>query len=749
MRVIASFGVAGRFLGLMLLGFLTIRPAGGFSVTPKPPVPRMPPPLPQAGSAEPVPAGREYLIQPEDLEYLGAFRLPSQVEGLGEQCNRGYGGTSYGWSYGGYGATYYPGGDPEGPDDGFPGSIFGVGHPYEGCVSEVGIPEPVISPDKDLDDLPVAESLQPFADVTGGRQTGGLTGTVLGDVQYYPRQGEQSTDKLYWVMYEYYLPEPDAAWHGWSELDLRDPRPQGTWRLDDFPAAATSRYLFDIPQEWADAYAPGKYLAAGRSRLVNQGSWGPALYAFGPWNDGNPPPDGSAVEAAELLKYPDEDHALRDYSNADVWSDGAWLTAGRKSAVVFAGTKAVRVRAGGLQYYGEPNVDGCGYKGYHGEPYCGAILFYDPMLLAEVARGRLEPYQVQPYAVLNVENYLFAQGCRRDILGGVAYDRYRNLLYVMEMKADGFYERRPIVHVFRVRDGDRGPDLSPPTPPRNLRVEARSSVSVTLGWDPAEDDVRVAAYLLYRNGEPFAITSQTSYVDDKVNPSATYTYTVVALDAGNNPGELASVVVTTPSGVDEHRPIVYGVRAIPAGAEAVAIVWHTDEPARSLLLYGPSQPSLAVEDPALVTTHRITLTGLSPGTTYVYRITCTDTVGYVNEYPNRTFTTSASGGLANSPPVLNGIGAKRLYAGETLRFTLTAYDLDGDALVFEAEGLPAGASLDTATGEFLWTPGAEDVGIHRVTFTVSDGKASDGEEVVIFVWGRTYLPLLLKDFSPS
>ena len=138
------------------------------------------------------------LINPEtDLEYLGAFKLPD------EESND----TS--WSYGGHGMTYFSQGDPSGPADGYPGSLFSISHPYQNYVSEFSIPVPAILADKNVDNLPVAETLQPFVDVTAGRQTGGLTGTTLGDIQYYPRQGEQTTDKLHWVMYEYYLPDQD------------------------------------------------------------------------------------------------------------------------------------------------------------------------------------------------------------------------------------------------------------------------------------------------------------------------------------------------------------------------------------------------------------------------------------------------------------------------------------------------------------------------------------------------------------
>ncbi len=195
-------------------------------------------------------AAEAALINPEtDLVYQGAFRLPD------EESND----TS--WSYGGHGMGYRPDGDPSGPSDGYPGSLFGISHPYQNYVSEFTIPAPVVSAAKEVSELPVATTLQTFADVTEGRQTQGLTGTTLGDIQYYPRMGGQTSAKLYWVIYEYYLPDYDEVSHGWCELDFSDLNSQGMWRLDDFAFAATSKYLFDIPAEWADVHAPGKYLA--------------------------------------------------------------------------------------------------------------------------------------------------------------------------------------------------------------------------------------------------------------------------------------------------------------------------------------------------------------------------------------------------------------------------------------------------------------------------------------------------------
>ena len=66
-------------------------------------------------------------IERSQLVYRGAFRLPD-------------GSNESNWEYSGYAMTFYPAGDPEGPDDGYPGSLFAVGHDHQQHVSEIAIP---------------------------------------------------------------------------------------------------------------------------------------------------------------------------------------------------------------------------------------------------------------------------------------------------------------------------------------------------------------------------------------------------------------------------------------------------------------------------------------------------------------------------------------------------------------------------------------------------------------------------------
>ena len=576
----------------------------------------------------PAPSGEaaSSLIRPAtDLTYLGAFRLAD------ESSN----GTS--WNFGGHGLSYYDLGDSEGENDGFPGSLFGISHTYQNYVSEFSIPTPVISENKDLAELNRATTLQPFVDITAGRQTQGLTGTTLGDIQYIAARGNQDEATLHWVLYEYYMPRQEQTSFGWANLELDNLNSLGMWRLEDFNFSATSKYLFEIPESWSSRYTPNLYLAAGRYRSVNGGSWGPALYATGPATElcGTAPADGDQLRAEQLLYYPDIHHTIENHSNADGWTDGAWLTVANKAAVIFAGSKALRTIDNGLLYYGAAGTDGCGYKGYHGEPYIGAILFYDPADLAAVANGELESWQPQPYAVFNVEDVLFNQGCRDGgILGGVAFDRQRSLLYVIEMGVhEGQWGRVPIVHVWQLSDQGQQADTTPPPAVDNIQLLEANADSLTFQWQASQDNVRVTTYLIQRFGEPIATTRQTYYRDDKINPDSSYQYQIIAMDSVSQRSVAASSPeFTSASGEDTRAPIFYQLGESAISSTSAQVHWSSDEPIIASISYGLqySSDTTTLTNDQLVLDHLFELNELQAGRTYTYTVSGHDQAG--NEY---------------------------------------------------------------------------------------------------------------------
>ncbi|HII38993.1 TPA: hypothetical protein HA318_03255, partial [Candidatus Micrarchaeota archaeon] len=115
-------------------------------------------------------------IQPTDLQYVGAFRVPETGSYEVES-----------WYYGGAMIAYYPQGDAAGSGDGFSGSLYGTGLATQHRVSEITIPAPVISVSKNAEELNTATTLQPFTNI--GYALFGETEIPHAGLVYLPAQG--------------------------------------------------------------------------------------------------------------------------------------------------------------------------------------------------------------------------------------------------------------------------------------------------------------------------------------------------------------------------------------------------------------------------------------------------------------------------------------------------------------------------------------------------------------------------------
>ncbi len=398
------------------------------------------------------------LIHPEDLIYLGFFRLPEPSGGSD-------------WDYSGHGLTFFPGGDPEGESDGFPGSLFGFGHDQQLLVSEISIPAPVIT--ANLEEANTASTLQSFGDITGGIfQPENMT---------IPRAGleflAEPEPRLHFTFAQHIQDfEPS---HGWASLDLENPDAQGPWMFDSYTNYVTNDYMFEIPPAWSQAIAPGPLLASGRAR---EGLWsgrGPGLFAYEPGDLNNPlPAGGTLTNVFPLLLYGEQlpgqpdlisspAQAVLDYHEADHWWGGAWLTSGESAAVVFAGTKAL-----GEEWYGfgngvvwehdcaEQNPPTCpdvpewpyDNRGFWADDFQAQLIFYDPAQLVAVARGEINSWDPQPYAVMVLDDYLLDPDLhpeiyRRDLVGAAAFNRDNGYLYIVERLVD---EYRSVIHVWKI-----------------------------------------------------------------------------------------------------------------------------------------------------------------------------------------------------------------------------------------------------------------------------------------------------------
>ncbi len=458
------------------------------------PLPDNPPVEPTATStAAPRPVQNSELVRPADLVYLGAFRLPGGDD------------PPLTFAYGGNAMTFNPDGDP-GSSDACPGSLFVTGHdrmaygdlPDGDRVAEVSIPAPAVAANPA--DLPQAVFIQDLADATAGYFTGLEEIPKIG-IQYL---NHPDTGPLIHICWGQHLQPQDEPSHAWFSADLSAPNLQGVWFIGSQNLYSTNGYLFDIPAAWADAHAQGRYLATGRMRDGGQGGMGPTLFAYRPWQSGGvASPPGTHLSETTLLLYENSYNTeeivrcLDGYQHPDEWEGGAWITTpSGKAAVLFAGTKST----GAKYWYGfinpagpgevcvetamngdfptcrladgarcpeedlagccEDGVDCVSNRGWWSTRFDAQFILYDPADLARVAAGEFEAWEPQPYAVVDIDEYLYLSppegdevelgwdDQRRARVGAAAYDRVHGLLYVLELYADG---AKPVVHVWQIR----------------------------------------------------------------------------------------------------------------------------------------------------------------------------------------------------------------------------------------------------------------------------------------------------------
>jgi hypothetical protein len=102
-----------------------------------------------------------------------------------------------------------------------------------------------------------------------------------------------------------------------------------------------------------------------------------------------------------------------------------------------------------------------------------------------------------------------------------------------------------------------GTDTTPPSTPTGLNAStvAQTSISpglVNLTWSASTDNVAVASYKIFRDGNQVGnlvgtVGPQTSFSDNGVAPNTNYSYTLQAVDWKGNPSGVSTVLlVTTP-----------------------------------------------------------------------------------------------------------------------------------------------------------------------------------------------------------
>jgi hypothetical protein len=353
-------------------------------------------------------------LQPADFQYLGAFAIDANQGGS--------------WNtYGQRGMTFDSTGDP-GNSDAFPGSLWITGHDYERQVFEISIPTPSPSA-QNWSQLPRPSLLTAPIQFTSG---------CIGELDYFA--GVEVYESSIWgsCATGYNVTGEDLPAIMWrrklSDLsNLQGPFHAGPINDPEFHSNRQGMYLFSIPMDWANTHLDGRTLATGFSRNSHGGQLGPTLLAFDPDNPTNGydllwyRQDSRCFDNKALCDYP-------DYTACDNWSSAVWVRTATSDAVMFTGIKY----DGGSDYV--PGGWFCG-------PGFGEITFYDPEDFVARIEGRVQPWEVVPYATWRPEELWYAE----NMYGGAAFDAVNGYFYVIETYAGPY--GTAIIHVYQTEGG--------------------------------------------------------------------------------------------------------------------------------------------------------------------------------------------------------------------------------------------------------------------------------------------------------
>ena len=181
-----------------------------------------------------------------------------------------------------------------------------------------------------------------------------------------------------------------------------------------------------------------------------------------------------------------------------------------------------------------------------------------------------------------------------------------------------------------------------------------SGTSATITWiteQPSSSQVAYGTTTLYTFFSPVSSSPVNSHsvIVTGLAPGTTYNYAVISANSAGPATSSNFTFSTPPSGP---APAIQNVSFWGATGSTITIAWSTDQFSNTSVQYGTS-PALGQTSPiqtALTQNHGLTLTGLSDGTTYYFRVQSTSASNLAGSSATYSFTT-----LITTAPAISNI----------------------------------------------------------------------------------------------
>jgi len=279
-------------------------------------------------------------------------------------------------------------------------------------------------------------------------------------------------------------------------------------------------------------------------------------------------------------------------------------------------------------------------------------------------------------------------------------------------------------------------DNTAPSAPTNLAATTPTPNQVSLTWSASTDDIGVAGYQVWRNGQQLATTSATSFNDLNATANTTYTYTARAYDAaGNVSPDSNAVQVVTPA-PDTTAPAISAISVTGITQSTATISWTTDEASDSTVEYGPTTAygTSSPTNGGLVTSHSVALSGLSAASDYHFRVKSKDVAGNLGTSADNGFTTTAPVGDTTPPTVSVSGPAAGSTVSATVTVTASAADNVGVVGVqFKLDGAVLGSEDLSSPYSASWNTTMSANGNHNLTAVARDSAGNTTTSATVSV----------------
>jgi glucose/arabinose dehydrogenase/fibronectin type 3 domain-containing protein len=264
------------------------------------------------------------------------------------------------------------------------------------------------------------------------------------------------------------------------------------------------------------------------------------------------------------------------------------------------------------------------------------------------------------------------------------------------------------------------PDTTAPSAPTGLTATAISTTRIDLGWTASTDNVGVTGYRVERcqgsgctSWAQVATPTTTSYSDTGLTQNTTYRYRVRAVDAAGNLSAYSSIVSRATLAPDTTAPTApTALAATVVSTTRIDLGWTASTDAVGVTGYrvercqGAGCTSWAqVGTP---TANSYSDTGLTPGTTYRYRVRATDAAGNLSSYSSIVSATTQAAPDTTPPSTPTGLAATASgstgmtlsWIGSTDNVGVTGYRVErcqgAGCTDFAQVGTPTGTTFNDA-----------------------------------------------------